>query len=239
MLYTMTLAPSPGTTGSAVVVTVTPGGAVSSGTVTLTPSGCGLTVAQTINFSGSAAVTASFTPTTAGTLTITSTNSAALTDPSVATDTIMTPIGGTIPAASDVRFGVAVGSATGLLRVPAAAQVQAGVLIDATTGTFVGSTSVSPTDYNAVQTACTAALTAFGKTGYALAAGGFDAIIIESNQIPLNARQAISIIASEAAGTAGVDTFGNMTIKSVGGTITRISATTLASGRTANIIPPV
>ena len=43
--------------------------------------------------------------------------------------------GGTIPAASDVRFGVAVGSGSGTCYVPAAADVRHGTDVDATTGT--------------------------------------------------------------------------------------------------------
>ncbi len=43
--------------------------------------------------------------------------------------------GGTVPAASDVRYGVAVGETTGTCYVPSAADVRHGVNVDATTGT--------------------------------------------------------------------------------------------------------
>jgi hypothetical protein len=43
---------------------------------------------------------------------------------------------GTIPAASDVRYGVAAGSTTGTCYVPSAANVLGGVNVDATTGTL-------------------------------------------------------------------------------------------------------
>ena len=42
--------------------------------------------------------------------------------------------GGTVPAASDVRFGVAVGAGTGLAYIPTAAEVLLGVNVDQTTG---------------------------------------------------------------------------------------------------------
>jgi hypothetical protein len=45
--------------------------------------------------------------------------------------------GGTVPAASDVRSGTAVGVTTGTLAVPSAAAVLSGVSVDATTGTYV------------------------------------------------------------------------------------------------------
>lgn len=45
--------------------------------------------------------------------------------------------GGTIPSASDVRFGTSVGSTTGTLHVPTASQVLNGISVDATTGNVV------------------------------------------------------------------------------------------------------
>ena len=44
---------------------------------------------------------------------------------------------GTVPSAADVRFGVAVGQATGLAYIPTASQVLAGVNVDQTTGNVV------------------------------------------------------------------------------------------------------
>ena len=46
-------------------------------------------------------------------------------------------VGGTIPSADDVRFGVAVGQATGLAYIPTASQVLSGVNVDQTTGNVV------------------------------------------------------------------------------------------------------
>lgn len=69
-----------------------------------------------------------------------------------------------------------------------------------------------------------------------LAPNSLDGIVVETG---LNARQALSLAAADAAGSLATDGSGNVTIKGAGVSTTRISATTSGNNRTCTISPPM